>query len=145
LLAYEISGSRKAAALDFSRVWNSLASLRERGSLFSLGSYYELLRKGELLPRVVETVEDARVELDGLLREAITRFRTEAAKSVQKKSEGEGFVRSRLELWFPDETVTAGAVNAGVSREVRDNLWRAVEETVRDEADGRKGAVSGRR
>src|SRR5258706_7737922 len=65
VLAYEISGSRQASALDFSRMWATFSELRNRGGLFDVTAYYALLRSGNLFPLVVMSVQDAMTELDG--------------------------------------------------------------------------------
>lgn len=128
ILAYEISGSRQAAALDFTKMWHTFTELRTRGGLFDVRQYYRLITAGELLPEVVNNVLDARVELDGLLRETITKFREEAAAILWKKygfplkreaEQGKKIIRDKLEVMFTTE------------QELRDNLWEAVEVTLR--------------
>ena len=127
ILAYEISGSRQAAALDFTRMWTTFSELRNRGGLFDVRAYYTLITTGELLPEVVTTVQDARVELDGLLRETITKFREECASLLWKQYgfplperawAGKKKMQEKLEVMFTHE------------RELRENLWAAVEETL---------------
>ena len=127
ILAYEISGSRQAAALDFTRMWTTFTELRSRGGLFDVRSYYKLIRAGELMPELVTNVVDARAELDGLLRETITKFREECAGMLWKQygfplkakaEEGKKKIRDKLEVMFTTE------------EELRDNLWAAVEETL---------------
>lgn len=127
ILAYEISGSRQAAALDFTRMWTTFSELRNRGGLFDVRAYYTLITTGELLPEVVTTVQDARVELDGLLRETITKFREECAGLLwrqygfplpEKSKAGKKKIQDKLEVMFTHE------------RELRENLWAAVEETL---------------
>ncbi|OBT83578.1 hypothetical protein VE02_06952 [Pseudogymnoascus sp. 03VT05] len=129
ILAYEISGSRQAAALDFTRMWTTFSELRNRGGLFDVRAYYTLITTGELLPEVVTTVQDARVELDGLLRETITKFREECAGLLwkqygfplpEKSRAGKKKIQDKLEVMFTHE------------RELRENLWAAVEETLAD-------------
>ena len=127
ILAYEISGSRQAAALDFTRMWTTFTELRTRGGLFDVRQYYRLITAGELLPEVVNNVLDARVELDGLLRETITKFREECAGMLWRKHgfplkrEAEAskqIIKQKLEVMFMTE------------EELRDNLWEAVEVTL---------------
>lgn len=127
ILAYEISGSRQAAALDFTRMWTTFTELRTRGGLFDVRQYYRLITAGELLPEVVNNVLDARVELDGLLRETITKFREECAGMLWRKHgfplkrEAEAtkaIIKQKLEVMFTTE------------KELRDNLWEAVEVTL---------------
>ncbi|KAL8971353.1 MAG: hypothetical protein Q9183_001094, partial [Haloplaca sp. 2 TL-2023] len=59
--------------LDFSSITNTFYELRERGSLFNPRNLWRHLG-GNLLPKVVENMLDAKVELDGRLREVITAF-----------------------------------------------------------------------
>lgn len=127
VLAYEISGSRRAASINFDQMWATFEALRSRGELFNVQAYYKLLWSGQLLPQVVENVEDARLELDGLMRTTITRFREECAdKLVNKKARGpvkdawkvEAGLKEKLKVMFSEE------------KELRDNLWAAVEETL---------------
>lgn len=127
ILAYEISGSRQAAVLDFTRMWTTFTELRTRGGLFDVRQYYRLITAGELLPEVVNNVLDARVELDGLLRETITKFREEAAGMLWKRygfplkanaAEGKKIIKDKLEVMFTTE------------EELRNNLWEAVEVTL---------------
>ncbi|KAI9743364.1 MAG: Golgi transport complex subunit 3 [Claussenomyces sp. TS43310] len=127
ILAYEISGSHRAASISFDQMWATFEALRNRGELFNVQAYYKLLWSGQLLPQVVENVEDARLELDGLMRTTITRFREDCAdKLVNKKSRGpvkdawkiEASLKEKLKVMFSEE------------REIRDNLWAAVEETL---------------
>ncbi len=129
VLAYEISGSRRAAALDFTRMWSTFSELRSRGGLFDVRAYYTLLSSGELLPEVVMSVQDARVELDGLLRETITKFREECANMLwNQKSRGPAKdswkvkqdLQNKIAKMFEHESL------------LRDNLWAAVEETVEE-------------
>lgn len=127
ILAYEISGSRQAAALDFTRMWTTFTELRSRGGLFDVRAYYRLITTGELLPEIVKNVVDARAELDGLLRETITKFREECAQMLSKQYgfplndkswAGKKKIKDKLEVMFTTE------------EELRDNLWAAVEETL---------------
>lgn len=109
-------------------MWHTFTELRTRGGLFDVRQYYRLITAGELLPEVVNNVLDARVELDGLLRETITKFREEAAGMLWRKygfplkreaEEGKKIIRDKLEVMFTTE------------EELRDNLWEAVEVTLR--------------
>lgn len=126
VLAYEIAGSRRASFLDFSDLWATFAELRTRGGLFDIGSYYNLLKSGNLFPKVVENVQDARVELDGLLRESITMFREASAKMFLTERSGgkrgiktaEDEIKGKLMEVFPHEA------------KLRENLWEAVQSLV---------------
>lgn len=90
-------------------------------------AYYRLITTGELLPEIVKNVVDARAELDGLLRETITKFREECAQMLSKQYgfplndkswAGKKKIKDKLEVMFTTE------------EELRDNLWAAVEETL---------------
>jgi hypothetical protein len=120
VLVYEIAGSRRASVLDFTDFWNTFAELRARGGFFDLTAYYNMVRNGSLLPKVVENVQDARVELDGLLRKSITRFREHCAETLLKagndalkKAEASSKIREKIRVNFPYE------------EEVRGHLWDA--------------------
>lgn len=135
ILAYEISGSRKAASIDFSQMWNTFNDLRSRGQLFDVRVYYNLLSQGKLLPQVVENIEDACVELDGILRQTIVQFREEAAgmlwnQSSQSPAKDSWKVKKglqdKLEVMFAQEEA------------LRTNLWAAVEETIESRKGSRK-------
>jgi hypothetical protein len=129
ILAYEISGSRQAAVIDFTRMWTTFSSLRSRGGLFDLRAYYSLITSGELLPEVVTTIQDARIELDGLLREVIAKVRQECANQLWKEygkplkgksEEGKAKLKGKLEVAFRHE------------KELRDTLWSLVEDTLQN-------------
>jgi hypothetical protein len=132
VLAYEISGSHRVSALDFTDLWATFAELRVRGGLFDINSYYNLLRSGNLLPKVVESVQDARIELDGLLRENITKFREEAASMVLKNQvsgtrgtlTAEEQIKKKLAAIFPQD------------EQLRENLWDAVQLLVDEKRGG---------
>jgi hypothetical protein len=123
VVAYDISGSHRAPALDFSDVWNTFSELRERGRLFELSTYYKLLTSGSLLPRIVENIQDARVELDGQLRENITVFREECTEMLSKT--GSSGKRGAL---TPEQTIKKKLFDAFPEEEqLRENLWEAVQ------------------
>lgn len=132
VLAYEISGSHRASVLDFTDLWATFAELRVRGGLFDIASYYNLLKSGNLLPKVVENVQDARIELDGLLRENITKFREECANMVMKDRAGgkkgtmtaEEQIKKKLAVVFPQE------------EQLRDGIWDAVQLLVDEKRRG---------
>jgi hypothetical protein len=122
VVTYDISGSRRASTLDFTDIWHTFGELRARGGFFELGIYYRLLTSGRLIPKVVENIQDARVELDGQLRENITRFREEAADLIAKSASAgkrgamtaEEIIKQRILEAFPQE------------QQLRDSLWDAV-------------------
>ncbi len=132
-LAYEISGSRQVAALDFTRMMNTFSELQSRGSLFDIRAYYRLISSGELLPQVITSIKDARTELDGLLREMITQFREQCANSLWEpkgKAPPQGSWKVKQDLldlikqYFENE------------QQLRENLWAAVEETLESRRRG---------
>lgn len=138
VLTYEISGSRKNAAIDFSPMWNSFADLRSRGGLFDVRAYYDLVTTQHLLPRVVENLEDARAELDGLMRATITQFREQCADMLfNRKSLGpvkdewkvRASLQAKLDVMFSHE------------KQLRENLWAAVEETISERKQGNGNRV----
>ncbi|CAO1602604.1 Golgi transport complex subunit 3 [Xanthoria calcicola] len=61
--------------IDFSGVTNTFYELRERGGFFDPRNLWKRMG-GNLLPKVVENMLDAKVELDGRLRGVITDFTT---------------------------------------------------------------------
>lgn len=90
ILVYELHGVTKKSQLDFTDVWTTLKDLRDRGRLFDPRAYYSLLREGKLMPRVLEQISDARVELDGLLRSNIINFTEGWANRITKEWIKEG-------------------------------------------------------
>lgn len=67
--------------IDFSGVTNTFYELRERGGFFDPRNLWKRMG-GNLLPKVVENMLDAKVELDGRLRGVITDFTTGAADRI---------------------------------------------------------------
>ncbi len=70
---------------DFSNLTNTFYELQaERGGLFNPLNLVRLVGRGrDLLPRVVENMLDAKVELDGRLRKVISDFTAwEAGKTI---------------------------------------------------------------
>jgi conserved oligomeric Golgi complex subunit 3 len=62
-------------SFDFSALLNTFFEIRERGGLFNPRAWYRLMqRPGGLMPRVVENMLDAKVELDGRLRTVISEY-----------------------------------------------------------------------
>ena len=77
LLAFDISSNtaNPDVSVDFSGPLSTFTELRERGtSLFNPVNLMRLISSGTLLPRVVENMLDAKVELDGSLRKVINNF-----------------------------------------------------------------------
>ncbi|OAT06707.1 golgi complex component Cog3 [Blastomyces gilchristii SLH14081] len=73
IVAFDIEFVSPDISIDFSSVTNTFWELRERGGLFNPRNLMRLLGGG-LLPRVVENMLDAKVELDGRLRTVINDF-----------------------------------------------------------------------
>ncbi|KAL9633432.1 MAG: hypothetical protein Q9204_003401 [Flavoplaca sp. TL-2023a] len=67
--------------IDFSGVTNTFYELRERGGFFDPRNLWKRMG-GNLLPKVVENMLDAKVELDGRLRGVITDFTTGSADRI---------------------------------------------------------------
>ncbi|KAF2835875.1 Sec34-domain-containing protein [Patellaria atrata CBS 101060] len=73
IVAFDIEFVTPEVSFDFSSVSNTFWELRERGGLFNPGNLVRLVGGG-LIPRVVENMLDAKVELDGRLRTVISDF-----------------------------------------------------------------------
>ncbi|KAJ5351055.1 hypothetical protein N7452_000029 [Penicillium brevicompactum] len=73
IVAFDIEYVAPEVTFDFSGVTNTFWELRERGGLFNPRNLMRLVGHG-LIPRVVENMLDAKVELDGRLRTVINDF-----------------------------------------------------------------------
>lgn len=73
IVAFDIEFVTPDVSVDFSGVTNTFWELRERGGLFNPRNLFRLMGKN-LLPRVVDNMLDAKVELDGRLRTVINDF-----------------------------------------------------------------------
>ncbi|KAL5002397.1 Sec34-like family-domain-containing protein [Aspergillus recurvatus] len=73
IVAFDIEYVAPEVSFDFSGVTSTFWELRERGGLFNPRNLMRLVGHG-LLPRVVENMLDAKVELDGRLRTVINDF-----------------------------------------------------------------------
>lgn len=73
IVAFDIEFVTPEVSFDFSGVTNTFWELRERGGLFNPRNLMRLVGHG-LIPRVVENMLDAKVELDGRLRTVINDF-----------------------------------------------------------------------
>lgn len=73
IVAFDIEYVAPDVSIDFSGVTSTFWELRERGGLFNPRNLMRLVGHG-LLPRVVENMLDAKVELDGRLRTVINEF-----------------------------------------------------------------------
>jgi hypothetical protein len=73
IVAFDIEYVTPDISLDFSGVTNTFWEIRERGGLFNPRNLMRLVGHG-LVPRVVENMLDAKLELDGRLRTVINDF-----------------------------------------------------------------------
>ncbi|KAJ5674112.1 hypothetical protein N7462_009551 [Penicillium macrosclerotiorum] len=73
IVAFDIEFVAPEVSFDFSGVTSTFWELRERGGLFNPRNLVRLVGHG-LIPRVVENMLDAKVELDGRLRTVINDF-----------------------------------------------------------------------
>ncbi|KAF1984127.1 Sec34-domain-containing protein [Aulographum hederae CBS 113979] len=73
IVAFDIEFVTPEVSFDFSNVTSTFWELRERGGLFNPTNLMRLVGGG-LMPRVVENMLDAKVELDGRLRTVINDF-----------------------------------------------------------------------
>ena len=80
-MAFDIEYVTPDISFDFSGVTNTFWELRERGGLFDPRNLWRFVGGG-LLPKVVENMLDAKVELDGRLRTVINDFTTTFAGSM---------------------------------------------------------------
>lgn len=74
IIAFDIEYVSPDVQFDFSGVTSTFYEIRDRGGLFNPRSWIRLFSSGGLLPRVVENMLDAKVELDGQLRTVINEF-----------------------------------------------------------------------
>ena len=106
-MAFDIEYVTPDVSFDFSGVTNTFYELRERGGLFDPRNLWRFMG-GSLLPKVVENMLDAKVELDGRLRTVINDFTSNFAarmtngideKAALKKTfDGAGAVEKVREL-----------------------------------------------
>lgn len=83
IVAFDIEYVTSDVSFDFSGVTNTFYELRDRGGLFNPRNLMRLVGGG-LLPRVVENMLDAKVELDGRLRTVINDFTAGYASAMTK-------------------------------------------------------------
>ncbi|CAF9923330.1 MAG: Golgi transport complex subunit 3 [Heterodermia speciosa] len=83
IVAFDIEYVTPDVSFDFSGVTNTFWELRERGGLFDPRNFWRFMGSG-LLPKVVENMLDAKVELDGRLRTVINEFTGEFASRMTK-------------------------------------------------------------
>ena len=87
IVAFDIEYVTPDISFDFSGVTNTFWELRERGGLFDLRNLWRFMGGG-LLPRVVENMLDAKVELDGRLRTVINDFTNNFADRITASIKG---------------------------------------------------------
>lgn len=83
IVAFDIEYVKPDVSFDFSGVTNTFWELRERGGLFDPRNFWRFMGGG-LLPKVVENMLDAKVELDGRLRTVINGFTSNFASRMTK-------------------------------------------------------------
>ncbi|CAD6582195.1 MAG: Golgi transport complex subunit 3 [Alectoria sarmentosa] len=83
IVAFDIEYVTPDVSFDFSGVTNTFWELRERGGLFDPRNLWRIMGGG-LLPKVVENMLDAKVELDGSLRTVINDLTSEFASRISK-------------------------------------------------------------
>ena len=83
IVAFDIEYVTPEISFDFSSVTNTFWELRERGGLFDPRNLWRVMGGG-LLPKVVENMLDAKVELDGSLRTVINDFTSDFASRITK-------------------------------------------------------------
>ena len=85
IVAFDIEYVTPDVTFDFSNFTNTFYELRDRGGLFDPRNWFRLVRDsvgGGLLPKVVENMFDAKVELDGRLRSVINEFTASFANAI---------------------------------------------------------------
>ena len=85
IVTFDIEYTTPDVTFDFSNLTNTFYELRERGGLFDPSNLWRLVSTGVgggLLPKVVENMFDAKVELDGRLRSVINEFTSTFANSI---------------------------------------------------------------
>lgn len=83
IVAFDIEYVTPDISFDFSGVTNTFWELRERGGLFDPRNLWRIMGSG-LLPKVVENMLDAKVELDGSLRTVINDLTSDFASRTTK-------------------------------------------------------------
>ncbi|KAI9738318.1 MAG: Golgi transport complex subunit 3 [Cirrosporium novae-zelandiae] len=81
IVAFDIEYVTPDVSLDFSTITNTFWELRSRGGLFNPRNLVRLVGSG-LIPRVVENMLDAKVELDGRLRTVINDYVASSASKT---------------------------------------------------------------
>ncbi|KAI4132458.1 MAG: hypothetical protein LQ338_000678 [Usnochroma carphineum] len=82
IVAFDIEYVSPDISFDFSGLSATFYELRDRGGFFDPRNLWRSFSGGRLLPKVVENMLDAKVELDGRLRQVITEFTTAFADRI---------------------------------------------------------------
>ncbi|RMZ83713.1 hypothetical protein DV738_g883, partial [Chaetothyriales sp. CBS 135597] len=115
IVAFDIEYVSPEVQFDFSSLTSTFYELRTRGNLFNPSAWFRLFSSGALLPKVVENMLDAKVELDGRLRDVINDLTAhfaaamteplpknkEGDSSGTKPADGVAATRSRIEKEVP--------------------------------------------
>jgi hypothetical protein len=124
-VAFDIEFVAPDVSFDFSGVTNTFWELRERGGLFNPRNLVQLVGRG-LLPRVVENMLDAKVELDGRLRTVINDFTNTFAIKMTSHLSAKMNSRS-LQESYAAVTLTCKAIEKEVP-----NLRRMLDDYLED-------------
>ena len=91
--------------LDFSNITSTFFELSSRGSIFDVRNLWRLMTLDPrgLIPKVVENMLDAKVELDGRLRTVINDFVTSHASLITKEIDSSATAKPRFD---PIQAVT---------------------------------------
>jgi hypothetical protein len=111
IVAFDIEFVRPDVNIDFSALTGTFWELREKG-IFSSEGIIKLV-KGAAMPKVVENMLDAKVELDARLRFVINEFTSHFAGRMTAGIDG---VSSRLSA--ANSADPAGAVRTAIEKEV---------------------------
>ncbi|KAL9577266.1 MAG: hypothetical protein Q9203_007527, partial [Teloschistes exilis] len=130
IVAFDIEYVTPDLQLDFSSLTNTFHELRERGSLFNPKNLWQLMG-ANLVPRVVENMLDAKVELDGRLRESITTFTSAFADAIAAPINNNDNAALTSKRGGFDAMKAATAVQSNAQKEVP-FLRRKVEEYLDD-------------
>lgn len=90
IVAFDIEFVTPDVSFDFSSLTSTFYELRTRGNLFNPASWLRLFSSGVLMPKVVENMLDAKVELDGRLRNVINEFTAHFAEDITSPLPREG-------------------------------------------------------
>ncbi|OAX84250.1 hypothetical protein ACJ72_01390 [Emergomyces africanus] len=126
IVAFDIEFVSPDVSFDFSGVTNTFWELRERGGLFNPRNLMRLVGGG-LLPRVVENMLDAKVELDGRLRTVINDFTNSFSSTMTTSLASPAKSTNRSESYNNALRFTCKAIEKEVP-----NLRRILDEYLED-------------